>query len=112
MKLATFDAGQGPRAGIVTGERVHDVSALASGAPASVKALIAAWDAWKGPLTAALPGSAGVALSSVKLMAPVPDPQKVLAIGLNYADHIARAGRRRRRNRSGFRKCRQAWRAA
>jgi ureidoglycolate lyase len=92
MKLATFDAGQGPRAGIVAGERVHDVSGLAPGAPASVKALIAAWDAWKGPLTAALPGSAGVALSSVKLMAPVPDPQKVLAIGLNYADHIAESG--------------------
>jgi 2-keto-4-pentenoate hydratase/2-oxohepta-3-ene-1,7-dioic acid hydratase in catechol pathway len=30
----------------------------------------------------------GVPLSEVKLMAPIPDPHKVLAIGLNYIDHI------------------------
>jgi 2-keto-4-pentenoate hydratase/2-oxohepta-3-ene-1,7-dioic acid hydratase in catechol pathway len=30
----------------------------------------------------------GVPLSDVKLLAPIPNPSKVLAIGLNYMDHI------------------------
>lgn len=30
----------------------------------------------------------GAPLDEVKLMAPIPDPHKVLAIGLNYIDHI------------------------
>ena len=33
-------------------------------------------------------------LSAVKLEAPVPRPGKILAIGLNYADHIAESGQK------------------
>jgi 2-keto-4-pentenoate hydratase/2-oxohepta-3-ene-1,7-dioic acid hydratase in catechol pathway len=33
-----------------------------------------------------------VALADVTVLAPVPRPQKILAVGLNYADHIAEAG--------------------
>lgn len=33
------------------------------------------------------------ALEDVELLAPVPRPGKILAIGLNYADHIAETGR-------------------
>jgi 2-keto-4-pentenoate hydratase/2-oxohepta-3-ene-1,7-dioic acid hydratase in catechol pathway len=32
------------------------------------------------------------ALDDVTVLAPVPRPQKILAVGLNYADHIAEAG--------------------
>ena len=32
-----------------------------------------------------------IALDSVKLLSPVPDPSKVIAIGLNYMDHIREA---------------------
>ena len=35
----------------------------------------------------------GSALEEVRLLAPVPRPAKVLAIGMNYADHIAELGR-------------------
>ena len=31
-------------------------------------------------------------IADVHLLAPVPRPQKILAIGLNYADHIAESG--------------------
>ncbi|MBM4407115.1 MAG: fumarylacetoacetate hydrolase family protein [Chloroflexi bacterium] len=31
-------------------------------------------------------------LASVRLLAPVPDPSKIVAIGLNYADHAAEGG--------------------
>ena len=36
-------------------------------------------------------GGAGVPLADVRLLAPVPRPPKFLAIGLNYADHVAEA---------------------
>ena len=32
-----------------------------------------------------------IALDSVKLLAPIPNPSKVVAIGLNYMDHIREA---------------------
>ena len=36
---------------------------------------------------------ARLAIASAHLEAPVPDPSKFLAIGFNYADHIAEIGR-------------------
>ena len=35
---------------------------------------------------------AGIALDSVKLLAPISNPAKVVAIGLNYMDHVREAG--------------------
>ena len=35
---------------------------------------------------------ADIALDSVKLLAPIVNPQKVVAIGLNYMDHVREAG--------------------
>jgi 2-keto-4-pentenoate hydratase/2-oxohepta-3-ene-1,7-dioic acid hydratase in catechol pathway len=34
---------------------------------------------------------AGVVLAEVQLLAPVPDPRKFMAIGMNYAKHVAEA---------------------
>ena len=36
--------------------------------------------------------SADITLESVKLLAPITNPAKVVAIGLNYMDHVAEAG--------------------
>lgn len=41
---------------------------------------------------------AGLPLGSVSLLPPIPDADKVLCIGLNYADHIAEMGRERSAN--------------
>lgn len=38
------------------------------------------------------PGDAGVALGSIELLAPVPRPGKVVAVGRNYADHAKETG--------------------
>lgn len=43
-------------------------------------------------------------LAEVHLKAPVPDPQKILAIGLNYADHIAETGRQKPKRQVWFSK--------
>jgi 2-keto-4-pentenoate hydratase/2-oxohepta-3-ene-1,7-dioic acid hydratase in catechol pathway len=37
-------------------------------------------------------GEAEIAVDSVKLLAPIVNPQKVVAIGLNYMDHVREAG--------------------
>ena len=81
MKLATFDMGQGPRVGIVTGETIAD-----AGFAGSMIDLIAEGGA--GALTAGVSHP----LLEVRLLPPVLRPGKIFAIGLNYADHIAESG--------------------
>lgn len=85
MKLATFTTGGAPRIGRVDGDRIVDLSA--SGLPTEMCALLAAGpDALQKARTA---GGPTHALSAVTLEAPVLRPPKILAVGLNYADHIA-----------------------
>jgi acylpyruvate hydrolase len=82
MKLATFQApGQsGPMAGVVDGDRVR-----AFGGPDGVREALAA---------GAAPDLNGGdwALDEVTLLAPVPHPGTVYAIGLNYAKHVEETG--------------------
>ena len=64
------------QAGILSG--VSSMLELAAGDPASLAGHVANAD-WR-------------PLDSVRLLAPVPNPSKVVAIGLNYADHAAEGG--------------------
>jgi 2,4-diketo-3-deoxy-L-fuconate hydrolase len=41
----------------------------------------------------ALDGAAGVALDSVEVVAPIPNPGKIVCVGLNYGAHAAEGGR-------------------
>ena len=95
MRLVTFHApdGHGPdgrHVGTVTGDEIVDVSAARSDLPRDMAALLAlgpdALDAVR-----ALDGPR-LALSDIRLTAPVPRPPKFLAIGLNYAAHVAESG--------------------
>lgn len=82
MKLATFvpPDGRPPTSGLVDGERVHALE----GGPRVVDVL--AGDA------EARPGEESWALDDVHLLAPIPEPGTIYAIGLNYAKHIAETG--------------------
>ncbi len=73
MRLVTYDAGGGPAAGVLLDGEI---------APAgpSVRALIA-----NGAVVR--PSEERLALDGVRLLAPVPDPQKIICLGLNYRDH-------------------------
>ena len=85
MKLATFDAGNGPETGIVVNDQI-----IPTGVPGTMIDLIAHWDELKAGLEIrAATAEGGRALASVRLLAPVQRPGKIFAIGLNYADHIA-----------------------
>ena len=93
MKLATFDAGAGPRAGIVSGDGLVDLARL--GLPSDMIGIIAAWPSREAELRRAAELAPHVKLSEVRLLAPVPKPEKIMAIGLNYADHIEESGQPR-----------------
>jgi 2-keto-4-pentenoate hydratase/2-oxohepta-3-ene-1,7-dioic acid hydratase in catechol pathway len=93
MRLLSYDAGDGPRAGLLEDERVVDAWALL-GEPhrGSLRDLIAAArvDELRGRLGDT--GAPSHPLSSVQLLAPIPDPAKIVCIGLNYRKHAAEVG--------------------
>jgi 2-keto-4-pentenoate hydratase/2-oxohepta-3-ene-1,7-dioic acid hydratase in catechol pathway len=80
VKLATFEADGRPRAGVVEGDRIialqdgQMVVDVLAGQPAR-RVEGAEW-----------------ALDEVTLLAPVPDPPAIYAIGLNYAKHVEETG--------------------
>lgn len=83
MKIARFRAGDGVvRVGLVDGDRVREVT----GAGGSVRALLPR-------LSGLRADGPGHDLADVVLEAPIDDPQKYLAIGMNYRAHAAEAAR-------------------
>ncbi|HEX3430838.1 MAG TPA: fumarylacetoacetate hydrolase family protein [Rhizomicrobium sp.] len=89
MKLVTYQSGAGPRLGAVSGEGLVDVARHVAGAPADMIALIRQWKTVRPRLAQALAGRPDQPLAGVKLRQPILRPGKILAIGLNYLDHIA-----------------------
>lgn len=93
MRLVRFSKdGAAAQIGVLTGNAVVPVAALAPDAPQEMTALIAAWDSVAPQLAGAAGSDAALALDTVTLAAPVAAPQKILAIGLNYADHVEETG--------------------
>ena len=92
MKLATFEANGQERVGLVSGDALIDLGQVAPGLPRDMIGLIARWSDVEGELRRLESVKPHFKLSMVRLKAPVPRPQKILAIGLNYADHIAESG--------------------
>ena len=93
MRLLTYRTGEGTQAGILLDEDVVPVSAL--DAPASsVRSLLQALDADGLAALArrARDSTARLPLASLTLAAPVPDPEKVVCLGLNYSDHARETG--------------------
>ncbi len=89
MRLVTFTLQGRESWGRLEGDAAVDLSG--AGLPTSVLGLL---EAGADALAAAARASGPqVALAELKLRAPVLRPPKILAIGLNYADHAAETGR-------------------
>lgn len=88
MKLVTFTQAGRTRIGRVDGDRVLDLSA--AGLPGDMLTLLTG-GAESMQRAAAATGSS-YALAEVTLRAPVLRPPKILAVGLNYKDHIEETG--------------------
>jgi 2-keto-4-pentenoate hydratase/2-oxohepta-3-ene-1,7-dioic acid hydratase in catechol pathway len=92
MKLATFTHGSKTRIGVVEGDEIVDLSAAAPSLPSEMCALLAAGeDALAGARAALKASGSRLPLADVSLEAPLLRPPKILAVGLNYADHVAEA---------------------
>jgi 2-keto-4-pentenoate hydratase/2-oxohepta-3-ene-1,7-dioic acid hydratase in catechol pathway len=77
MRLVTYDAGRGPRAGVLSADGVHDAGDGGVGALLRAGAVEAAREVV----------SPAVPLEDVRLLPPVTDPSKIICIGLNYRSH-------------------------
>ncbi|HET9591884.1 MAG TPA: fumarylacetoacetate hydrolase family protein [Solirubrobacterales bacterium] len=93
MRLLSYDAGDGPRAGLLEDERVVDAWALL-GEPhrGSLRELIAAGRLEDLRSRLGDSGAPSHPLSAVQLLPPIPDPEKIVCIGLNYRKHAAEVG--------------------
>ena len=92
MKLVRFDDGGQPRLGVIRGEEIVPLDALAGEYP-TMLALIAGGLAALDKVRAVAASGSGLPLASAKLLAPIERPGKYLAIGMNYGKHLAEADR-------------------
>ncbi|MCC2095434.1 MAG: fumarylacetoacetate hydrolase family protein [Hyphomicrobiales bacterium] len=95
-KLVTYQSSDGPRAGIVLGERVVDIArATRVNCDVSVDGILMDWQKAKNRLAALTTrkGLRGQALAKTKLLAPIPRPGAIYCAGSNYADHAAEMAR-------------------
>lgn len=92
MKIARFTEGANTRLGIVDtdSDEIIDVGTADPSLPTDVGVLLANGSLATVARTAA--SAPRLALSAVKLEATISQPPTFLAIGLNYADHVAESG--------------------
>jgi len=88
MKLARFTLSGSTRIGKVVGERIVDLSGV-PGVTGSMRQVLTDLPALRSALEAAT--GPDLALADVTLEAPIADPQKYLAIGMNYEAHAREA---------------------
>ena len=95
MRLASIQTPSGIRAAVPVGDSYVDLHATDSGLPKCVKNLLAASPAVRAAAAEAAqsPKAVKYAANAVKLLAPIPDPGKILCIGLNYRDHAIEGGK-------------------
>lgn len=94
MHLCTYEFEGRIQLGLVRGPGIVNLSQALAGALSAHQPmidLIARWDELQGQVAALSDAPADVALDQVHLLAPVPRPGKVLAIGLNYVEHVNEA---------------------
>lgn len=91
LKLCTFVCGDGaPQLGVVDEDMIISISSASPDLPHSMLDLIEQWDELKETIRNA--SGPKLKRNAVRLVAPVPRPGKILAIGLNYADHVDESG--------------------
>ena len=89
MRLVTFSDAGGPRAGVQTETGVIDAAPVLGAEHVTVRGLIEA-----GRLEELAKGMGGgpEPIPDPELLPPLPDPDKIVCIGLNYRSHAAEAG--------------------
>jgi 2-keto-4-pentenoate hydratase/2-oxohepta-3-ene-1,7-dioic acid hydratase in catechol pathway len=91
MRLVSYRSGDADRAGVEVDGDILDAGALL-GADALTMGELLAGDRLPELAEAAAGGEGIAAVSGAELLPPVPSPEKIVCIGLNYRSHAAEAG--------------------
>jgi 2-keto-4-pentenoate hydratase/2-oxohepta-3-ene-1,7-dioic acid hydratase in catechol pathway len=102
-RLVSFEHDGTSKYGVRQGDQIVDLTSASSAqalaktlggtAPADLAALVALGeDGIKAAQAAAAAATSSIAFDAVRILAPIPAPTSVYAIGRNYADHVAEAG--------------------
>ena len=93
MKLVTFTHNGATRIGAVEGDAVVDFSANGQGLPQDMLTFLDGGEAaMAAARQACASGKGRLALADVTLESPILRPPKILAVGLNYRDHVEETG--------------------
>jgi 2-keto-4-pentenoate hydratase/2-oxohepta-3-ene-1,7-dioic acid hydratase in catechol pathway len=90
MRLVTFLHTDGPRLGVRLGDVLVDLAVAAPELPREMKALLTLGEPGLKAASAAAanaPASAQMRFSAARLLPPVPNPDKIVCVGLNYIGH-------------------------
>jgi 2-keto-4-pentenoate hydratase/2-oxohepta-3-ene-1,7-dioic acid hydratase in catechol pathway len=94
MRYTTFLADGRPRLGVVDGEQVVDLAAAVPGAPSDLRAALESGIDLDATARKALASNAPRRSLAELAYAPlVPEPGKIVCLGLNYFDHAKEGGR-------------------
>jgi 2-keto-4-pentenoate hydratase/2-oxohepta-3-ene-1,7-dioic acid hydratase in catechol pathway len=89
MRLVTYRAGDDARAGVLTADGVLDAGQLLAEDRVGVRQLI---EGLRVEQLSEAVGGGGDPIADAELLPPLPDPDKIVCIGLNYRSHAAEAG--------------------
>jgi 2-keto-4-pentenoate hydratase/2-oxohepta-3-ene-1,7-dioic acid hydratase in catechol pathway len=90
MRIVTYRGEQGDRAGVLVGDGIVDAWEALGGEGSTVREVLASGRVEE--LRRAAESAQTLPLADVELRSPVPDPDKIVCIGLNYRSHAAEAG--------------------
>jgi 2-keto-4-pentenoate hydratase/2-oxohepta-3-ene-1,7-dioic acid hydratase in catechol pathway len=92
MRLVTYKSPGGPRVAGARGGKYFDLNAADPNVPACVKALLGRGREGLAHAQAALQAAEVALKEPFNLLPPIPNPEKVICVGVNYADHAAESG--------------------
>lgn len=94
MRFTTYLQNGQPRLAVVDGESIVDLAQARPGVPADLRAALTAGVDLKAEAAAALTSAATRLPLAAQTLAPlVPEPGKIICLGLNYFDHAKEGGR-------------------
>jgi 2-keto-4-pentenoate hydratase/2-oxohepta-3-ene-1,7-dioic acid hydratase in catechol pathway len=94
MRLATIETNVGPRPAVLSADHYVDVHATDPNLPTTLREILEGGAEALQKVASAAQKSNAVRFpaAKVKLLPPIPDPPKILCIGLNYRDHAQETG--------------------
>ncbi len=92
MRLITYFSPSGPRAAGIRDNQFIDLNHADPGVPACIKAFLAQGPEGMGRAQAALASGKPIPQEGFRPAPPIPQPEKIICVGLNYADHARETG--------------------